>query len=62
MAIMELIGANTLGKADVTLEKMKAMKEGSIVGIPCDKCEGHEDHTKVNGKWKCNWCGDVKSP
>lgn len=46
---------------EVTLEEMKLLPEGSIVGIACRSCEGHEDHTKqTDGTWKCNWCGDVK--
>ncbi|MBY9079547.1 hypothetical protein KIH86_03880 [Paenibacillus sp. HN-1] len=47
---------------DVTLEDMRAMPIGSIVGIACDNCEGHEEHTKQqDGTWKCNWCDDVKN-
>lgn len=46
---------------DVTLKEMQEMPAGSVVGIACHNCEGHEDHTKQQDvTWKCNWCGDVK--
>ncbi|MNR42970.1 hypothetical protein D3C85_1615470 [compost metagenome] len=46
---------------DITLEEMETMTAGSVVGIACDKCEGHEKHIKQqNGTWRCDWCGDVK--
>jgi ribosomal protein L37AE/L43A len=42
-------------------QTLKELPAGSIVGIACPECEGHEDHRKLpSGEWVCNWCRDVK--
>ena len=44
-------------KLELTREELNNCKDGSLVGMACRNCEGHEVHRKGKDGWVCEWCG-----
>lgn len=43
---------------ELTIEDLKNMEVGSVVGMGCMGCESLEKHVKEeDGGWRCTWCG-----
>ena len=41
---------------DYTDEEIAMMPDGSLVDMACRRCEGLEEHRKIDGEWICTWC------